>query len=199
MCVPMRVEFELDRADFAAFTAAVWRSRVGARLSWRRWALLGALLAIAIALGGLLTLVSGDTAWMADPVIVALLWAIAIVVSLLVLVTTLIGLLGSVIIALPPRDPAMLGWRAIELTDEGVIETTATGSELTRWDAIREVRETPAQILLFLSRISAHVIPKRAFTGATESTCFLALARAHCIGDEAVAHSSATGWARPLP
>lgn len=193
----MRVEFELGQADFAAFTDAVWRNRVGAAFKPRRWLLVGVLLAIAVALGVVLTLLTG-TDWLADPFVKFLLWAIAVVFALLIAVTLVLAALRRYSLGRPPRDPAMLGWRVIELVDDGVRETTASGSELTPWKAVQEVSETPELILFYLSRVSAHVVPKRAFSSVEELGRFVERARSRAGRDPEPPPSSALGWSKPV-
>lgn len=195
----MRIEFELDRADFAAFAEAVWQRRVAAGPSRRRWALLGVLALIAVLLGALLTLLRGDVGWLSDPIMKLLLWAIAVVLGMLLVVTALMALLRRFLVGRPPRDPAMLGWRAIELTDDGVVETTSSGSELTRWVGICEVRETEAQIHLCLSSASAHVVPKRAFASAGDIARFVERARFLSGAGHEAPKSSGLGWSKPAP
>jgi hypothetical protein len=194
----MRVEFELGRADFAAFTAEVWKRRVGAGLSARRWAVLALLVVVALGLGAALTVVSGSFEWFEDPVLRVLVWAIAIVVSLLVLIAVGLRMLRAAVVGRPPADPSMLGWKAIELGDEGVLETTESATELVPWSSVKEVHETDTQIHLYLGPAVAHVIPKRAFANAADVTRFVERARAKSRPALDVP-VSASGWSRPVP
>jgi multisubunit Na+/H+ antiporter MnhE subunit len=197
----MRVEFELEQADYEAFSEAVWRSRVGSGLGARRWALLCVLTSVVVLLCVLLTLLHRGLGWLDDPILRALLWAIAVVLALLVVIAALLAVLRRVVVGGRPRDPGVLGWKTIELTDDGVVETTSSAVELTPWTGVREVGETPAQIHLFVGRGAAHVVPKRAFGSPADAARFVEHARSKHARAHALvpAPPSASGWSKPAP
>ncbi len=191
----MRVEFELSRDEFRAFVESEWDARTRRVPSRFQWLLLGALGLLALALGGLLTLLGG-TSWLDEPVVRILLWTIGVTLGLLALVVLGMHVLRRVLTSLPPREPAMLEWRAIELTDEGVVETTASELQLTPWTDVREVRETATQIHLCLPGWAAHVVPKRAFASAMDAALFADFARRKANGGDDFERSAA-GWSKP--
>jgi hypothetical protein len=48
----------------------------------------------------------------------------------------------------------------IELTDDGVLETSPTGQTTTNWDGIVRVAETDDYVFLYITTNMAHVIPR---------------------------------------
>ena len=69
-----------------------------------------------------------------------------------------------------------LGRHTITLQDEGVLETTATGQMRTTWAGVDRVEDDDRYIFVYISAASAHVIPRRAFSGS-DADEFLRLAR----------------------
>lgn len=67
------------------------------------------------------------------------------------------------------RDPGVLGEHTIELTEDGLIESTNVNRTEARWAGICKVVRTNKYLLVYLGRSEAHLIPRRAF--ATEDDC----------------------------
>jgi hypothetical protein len=195
----MRVEFELQQPDFSAFTDHVLTRLLARRPGARHWALLGGLACALLVLGGLLALLQGSLAWLSEPVPRALLIALAVALGLLLALSAVLEVLKRSARGRPPTDPTMLGWRVIELAEDGVRETTARGTEVTRWGAIREVDETASQVHLYVTNVSAHVIPKRAFASGADVARFVDIARTRLAGGRPPPSSSGMAWSSPEP
>ena len=58
-----------------------------------------------------------------------------------------------------------LGRHMVALYDDAVVETTATGEMRTTWAGVDRVEQDDNYIFIYTSAASAHVIPKRAFSG----------------------------------
>jgi hypothetical protein len=69
--------------------------------------------------------------------------------------------------------------QAIEMSfqESGIRVKTSKGSQAVGWGAIAKVRSDGPNVYLFLSRRSALIVPKRAFTTQADVISFLDLAR----------------------
>lgn len=183
----MRLEFDFTRDDYAALAFA----KSPSASTRRKAALLLASLALLVALlMGVLTVATGSLAWADDPLLQVLLYAIAVVLGLLALVSLLLALLRVWVRRLPRDDGATLGHHVLEVEDDGIRVEGRSGSSLVRWDAILDVRTTDDHVFMYVDRMAALVIPKRAFASADECAGFVERARSD-------RHRRPTGVPRP--
>lgn len=172
----VRVEFEIDREDFAEAVLAVAERRPIRR--WQ-WVLLGSLAVAVLVLMGLITALTGNLSWLDDsPLFRPLLYALGVVLGLLFLVLALRAALRMWVRSRPRDDGSVLGWHAIELDEEGLREETRHGKSTVTWSGVLEVREAPNHVFLFVDRGQAHVIPVRAFASDQARQAFVDFARA---------------------
>lgn len=80
------------------------------------------------------------------------------------------------------QDPtsAAIGPHTLELTGEGLTETSRFQTVSHRWEAVREMTETPDLILIWVSGNGAYIVPKRSFATDAERTAFVATVRGSC-------------------
>ncbi|MTK11455.1 MAG: YcxB family protein, partial [Clostridiaceae bacterium] len=57
------------------------------------------------------------------------------------------------------KNMDMLGNRKLSLTEEGIINITKVSESKTRWDAIESIEETEKYIFIYISSVSAYIIP----------------------------------------
>jgi hypothetical protein len=113
----MQLEFDLTRDDYAALTFARSPSTTVTRL---RWLVLAALLTLVAALMGLLTFLTGGTAWVDDaPLLRPLLYLIGGALGAFAVVSALVAALRIWVRRLPRDDGATLGRHQIELEEAG--------------------------------------------------------------------------------
>jgi hypothetical protein len=72
------------------------------------------------------------------------------------------------------RRRTLLTNHIIEIADEGLVEESPNNRLLTYWQGIHSVVSGPGFIAVYLTPISAHVIPNRAFSSRNERSAFLA-------------------------
>lgn len=63
--------------------------------------------------------------------------------------------------------------RKIKILETGILETTSIGETNLKWDQIDKIEETDDYIYIYISSISAHIIPKRIFKNENEKQIFL--------------------------
>lgn len=173
----MQLEFDLTRDDYAALTFARSPS---ATVTRRRWLLLAVLLTLVAALMGLLTFLTGGTAWVDDaPLLRPLLYLIGAALGAFAAVSALVAGLRVWVRRLPRDDGATLGRHQIELEEAGFHVEGRSGRAFVRWSAVVEVLEVEAHVFLYVDRMMAYVIPKRAFATAGDCARFVEFARSH--------------------
>ena len=97
------------------------------------------------------------------------------------------------------QRPDMLGLQTLDLTAEGVRQTTVNTETVMKWAIFSEVLETPQQILFFISRRHAIVVPKHAFSSQAEVASFFEAARAYKSGEAVVTAELPNVWPPPAP
>lgn len=63
--------------------------------------------------------------------------------------------------------------RKIILTDQGLSQVSPTGETNVKWDSIVSIEETDEYIYIYISSVSAHIIPKRVFKDVNEQKLFI--------------------------
>ncbi len=72
--------------------------------------------------------------------------------------------------------------RKIILSEEGIIEKSDIGESNMPWIQVGKVEETDEYIYIYISSISAHIIPKRVFTDKNEEQRFISeISKYHAI------------------
>ncbi|MBI3201482.1 MAG: YcxB family protein [Myxococcales bacterium] len=173
----MQLEFDLTRDDYAALTFARSPGTVATR---KRWLLLAGLLSLVALLMALLTFLTGGTAWLDDaPLLRPLLYLIGGSLGAFALVSALVAGLRLWVRRLPRDDGATLGRHQIELCEEGFHVEGRSGRAFVRWSAVVELLEVEAHVFLYVDRMMAYVIPKRAFASPGECARFVDFAKKH--------------------
>jgi hypothetical protein len=153
--MPLIVESELTRADWAAYQK-LFGERLHASVGlWRRVLTVGAPLALAAAVF-LLRFDRPDP----TPFLAFCLGFVAMFASLRVSARHLQRL------AVPDENGLFLGHFRIELSSEGIRILRRNESALTQWSGLKEVTVTDAHVFLWLDRISSYIVPRRDLPGA---------------------------------
>lgn len=63
--------------------------------------------------------------------------------------------------------------RSLVLTDEGITETSSIGKSTISWNKIDRLEETEDYLYIYVSSVSAHIVPKRVFDNAREQEKFI--------------------------
>jgi YcxB-like protein len=69
-----------------------------------------------------------------------------------------------------------IGQHELEIDDRGLVERTEAGESRVIWRAVERIAETEEYAFIYLSSVTAHVIPKQAVTGG-DANAFIARAR----------------------
>lgn len=73
-------------------------------------------------------------------------------------------LAGAVVVAVQSffrRDRGVLGEHTLEITDEGLVESTEVNRSLANWRTSFQIRETSRYAYIYISVGNAHVVPKK--------------------------------------
>lgn len=62
--------------------------------------------------------------------------------------------------ALLRRDKGVLGPHSLELTDEGLVESTEVNRSLFKWGSSFRVRETARYVYIYISETNFHLVPR---------------------------------------
>lgn len=83
---------------------------------------------------------------------------------------------GRVIKAARQR-PGLLCEHTISISPEWLSEKTQVNESKTAWATMKSLEEDPEYFYLFLDKLMAHTVPKRAFSSPREADLFMATAR----------------------
>ncbi|MEN1937069.1 YcxB family protein [Paenibacillus sp. 102] len=67
----------------------------------------------------------------------------------------------------------LLGKHKVQITDEGIIETNSGGETKRKWKGIEKVEENEAYIFIYVSSMSANIVPKTAFARENSKSEFI--------------------------
>jgi magnesium-transporting ATPase (P-type) len=174
MSQPLQVEYENTIEDLVAFNEHDTR-----RSATVRRLLLGFVLAV-LALSALSLLQLRHQDGGLDGVSLAVTFVpIALVVVLAFLV-----LPGLVRVAARQRlregrCDALVGPRTLTLEDDGIVERSRTGETRTSWPAVERVVVDDRFVLIYLSAVHAHVVPRGAFASREQQDRFVAAIERH--------------------
>lgn len=103
------------------------------------------------------------------------------------LLPSLLILLFVTVLILPPtkarilkfarRQPGLLCEHTVDISPEWLSEKTHVNESKTAWSTMKSLEEDPEYLFLFVDRLVAHAIPKRAFSSPHEAEAFLRTAR----------------------
>ncbi|WP_255288064.1 YcxB family protein [Bacillus pseudomycoides] len=72
----------------------------------------------------------------------------------------------------------LLGTHNVQIIDEGIIETNNGGETKLNWKGIEKVEENEAYIFIYVSSMSANIVPKHAFAHENSKSEFMRRLRA---------------------
>ena len=67
----------------------------------------------------------------------------------------------------------LLGKHHLQITDEGIIETNSGGETKRNWNGIEKIEENEAYIFIYVSSMSANIVPKTAFSRENSKSEFM--------------------------
>ncbi|MEI4619745.1 YcxB family protein [Bacillus cereus] len=67
----------------------------------------------------------------------------------------------------------LLGKHNLQIIDEGIIETNSGGETKRNWKGIEKVEENEAYIFIYVSSMSANIVPKTAFARENSKSEFM--------------------------
>jgi hypothetical protein len=177
----MRVDYQLTAEDLFAFQwRAAYRSATARKVRRNsNLVFFAAFLLVAVTptlgSGGFSPpLISWILLGIVYPIFAGLFWVIERWLSR----GTILSLVGK-----ERPEGGQLGRHAVELTAEGVIESTAVGESRTTWSGVHRVEKDDDYLYVYVAASSAHVIPRRAFaSGEDEKFYELARSRAEATG-----------------
>lgn len=72
------------------------------------------------------------------------------------------------------RNTALLGSRSLAVEDDGLVERSGSAESKTRWRAVEHVASNDDYLFVYVSAVTAHVIPRRAFEDRAAMDRFVA-------------------------
>ncbi len=81
---------------------------------------------------------------------------------------------GLVIRFIPMTDTRKIGVRKYTITREGIAMASKTSSIFQKWTGIVTIEQNKDLILLFVTGMGAHIIPKRCFESQDQLISFMA-------------------------
>ena len=88
------------------------------------------------------------------------------------IVTFLLAYLLAILCMISKANRTFLCEHTISINEQGLTEETKYGNSETYWNAISSIVKTKTHILLYVTQLSAHIIPLRAFESAEEANEF---------------------------
>jgi hypothetical protein len=71
------------------------------------------------------------------------------------------------------KNDGVIGQQTLALTPEGIINGTPTGEQKIFWPAVEKVAATAEHVFIYVSALSAAIIPRRNFASESACTAFL--------------------------
>jgi hypothetical protein len=71
------------------------------------------------------------------------------------------------------KNEGLLGKHSMNLTEEGIVDSTSSGETKVHWSGIEKFKEDDSNLFLYNSSISAYIIPKRDLTDLEEVRTYL--------------------------
>lgn len=80
--------------------------------------------------------------------------------------------LKSKIMKLPEKKSGLLGEHIIELSEDGIKESTDVNESFSKWDGVHSVKRDKSHFYIFLNSMAGHIIPRRSFVSEDEAEQF---------------------------
>jgi len=75
------------------------------------------------------------------------------------------------------RNMGMLGLRTIVISSDGITERTQVSETTCKWPSIEKICTNGDYVFVYMSTMSAFIIPKRAFNTSSEFDTFISQAK----------------------
>ncbi|MBB6638393.1 YcxB family protein [Cohnella thailandensis] len=76
------------------------------------------------------------------------------------------------VMKVPVDNPALLGTQSFEIGAEGFWESTSANRTFTEWQGIESIEQNNEYIVVFVSRMHCHLLPKRDFASPAQAEEF---------------------------
>ena len=166
----MRIEYELTKSDFEEFHKYhMAHSKIG-----RGARLFKYLLILVVVLGVLIN--EGIFRGGVTPVMwISLLLTVVLMGGIFLLMDALVGRNTAKKMAnrLSKKDSHVLGWRSLEICEDGLMTVKPNAEGKTYWNGIDRVEENTGYIFVYLNAVAAHIVPKTAFADEKQEAEFM--------------------------
>ena len=101
---------------------------------------------------------------------------IVILLALLVIILSIFGVIAflfTILSVFLSRSRHILGEHTVALNENGIVETTSLGRHETTWQGVHRIVETGTLVMLFITPLSAHLIPRHAFDNPSDLDRFV--------------------------
>ncbi|MBU5592166.1 YcxB family protein [Clostridium sp. MSJ-4] len=71
------------------------------------------------------------------------------------------------------KNAGLLGKGSISLTEEGIVKTSDSDDAKTSWSTVEKIIETKELVIIYISAVSAYIIPIKAFNNNTHKEEFV--------------------------
>lgn len=71
------------------------------------------------------------------------------------------------------KNESILGSKRLDVNSEGIVEKSRNNEVKTNWDSIESIEETEKYIFIYVSAVSAYIVPKRAFKTPADNENFI--------------------------
>lgn len=115
--------------------------------------------------------------------IVLLIELIAFSLFWAVLIFTFFSFSIARIKKMPDEYGEILSEKVFFLSEDGLKEVSTNNESFTKWSGFKAIEENKKYIFLFVDKIAAYIIPKRAFKDSEEVTQFLEYVKTRTIKD----------------
>ncbi len=133
---------------------------------------------------GLLAIVSSASFFIAFGILVTIhkpvplfLLSFLLVSAVIFVVIFLLAYVIAILCMISKANKTFLCEHTISVNEHGLTEETKYGNSETYWNAISSIVKTKTHILLYVTQLSAHIIPLRAFDNSEEANEFYKFCR----------------------
>ena len=77
------------------------------------------------------------------------------------------------------KNLSLLGKHSIEISEKSITETSETSEVKHTWATVEKIVETESLIIIYVSAVSAYIVPIKAFNSIEEKNSFINLAKTY--------------------
>jgi hypothetical protein len=99
---------------------------------------------------------------------------------MLFVLTLLIFPFAFVITQISGKNKTIMTWHSIELYEDHFVSESQYGRSELKWDIVQKLRRTGSFIIIYISKNSAMLIPRKAFSSEADWHSFYRFVHTHC-------------------